>query len=595
MKEEKKLGKAFDRKLFARVFRNAREYRLVFALSGISAILISAFSVLTPSLVGALIDNAITNKNAELLFQLIMAMLLVLIGEVSFQLIFTYTANLLGESVIRDLRIQLFKKILRFKMTYFDRSAIGILVTRAVSDMQKIGEIFSQGFFTIIADLLKMFVVACVMLYLNFRLSLVVFGVLPILLIATRWFQQAMKLAFVEVRAQVAQLNAFVQERLNGIRIVQLFNRFNQEQQKFININEKHQNAWLRTVWYNSIFFALAELIASITTGLIVWYGGLQNVGGIRAEEYGDIFTFILLSSMLFRPLRHIADKFNVLQMGMVAASRVFAILDTESKIDDAGSETAPRLQGAIEFKDVRFSYVEGEEVLKGISLKIKPGSKVAIVGSTGAGKSTIINLLNRFYDIDSGEISIDGVNIKDFTLDSLRSNIAVVLQDVFLFADTIANNISLKKESISLEKIKEAAKQIGVDEFIERLPDTYAYNVKERGSMLSSGQRQLISFLRAYVSDPSILILDEATSSIDSESEQLIQKASMKITEGRTSIIIAHRLATIQSADVIYVMSSGEIVEHGTHKDLLAQKGYYYELHRAQFLKEQKEAALKV
>jgi ATP-binding cassette subfamily B multidrug efflux pump len=555
MKEEKKLGKAFDRKLFARVFRNARKYRLVFALSGISAILISAFSVLTPSLVGALIDNAITNRNAELLFQLIMAMLLVLIGEVSFQLIFTYTANLLGELVIRDLRIQLFKKILRFKMTYFDRSAIGILVTRAVSDMQKIGEIFSQGFFTIIADLLKMFVVACVMLYLNFRLSLVVFGVLPILLIATRWFQQAMKLAFVEVRAQVAQLNAFVQERLNGIRIVQLFNRFNQEQQKFININEKHQNAWLRTVWYNSIFFALAELIASITTGLIVWYGGLQNVGGIRAEEYGDIFTFILLSSMLFRPLRHIADKFNVLQMGMVAASRVFAILDTESKIDDAGSETAPRLQGAIEFKDVRFSYVEGEEVLKGISLKIKPGSKVAIVGSTGAGKSTIINLLNRFYDIDSGEISVDGVNIKDFTLDSLRSNIAVVLQDVFLFADTIANNISLKKESISLEKIKEAAKQIGVDEFIERLPDTYAYNVKERGSMLSSGQRQLISFLRAYVSDPSILILDEATSSIDSESEQLIQKASMKITEGRTSIIIAHRLATIQSADVIYVM----------------------------------------
>lgn len=382
MKEEKKLGKAFDRKLFSRVFRNAREYRLVFALSGLSAVLISAFSVLTPSLVGALIDNAITNKNAELLFQLIIAMLLVLIGEVSFQLIFTYTANLLGESVIRDLRIQLFKKILRFKMTYFDRSAIGILVTRAVSDMQKIGEIFSQGFFTIIADLLKMLVVASVMLYLNFRLSLVVFGVLPILLIATKWFQQAMKLAFVEVRSQVAQLNAFVQERLNGIRIVQLFNRFHQEQQRFININEKHQNAWLRTVWYNSIFFALAELIASITTGLIVWYGGLQNVGGIRAEEYGDIFTFILLSSMLFRPLRHIADKFNVLQMGMVAASRVFIILDTESKIDDSGNLLAPRLKGEIEFKDVRFSYVEGEQVLKGISLKIKPGSKVAIVGS---------------------------------------------------------------------------------------------------------------------------------------------------------------------------------------------------------------------
>jgi ABC-type multidrug transport system fused ATPase/permease subunit len=379
-----------------------------------------------------------------------------------------------------------------------------------------------------------------------------------------------------------------VQERITGMKIVQLFTREEIEKEKFREINEKHQNAWLKTVWYNSIFFPVAEIVSSITVGLIVWYGGLQNVTNISKEEYGTIFMFILLSSMLFRPLRQIADKFNTLQMGMVAANRVFKILDTDSNIQDVGTIDNDSVKGDIEFQNVRFGYLENEEVLHGISFKVKAGETIAIVGATGAGKSTIINLLNRFYEINSGSILIDGINIKDFKLHSLRSKIAVVLQDVFLFADTIANNISLKNDAITIELMEQAAKQIGVHEFISSLPGGYTYNIKERGTMLSSGQRQLIAFLRAYVSNPSILVLDEATSSVDTYSEQLIQRATEKITEGRTSIIIAHRLATIKKADKILVMQDGLIVETGTHKELLKQKGYYQNLYEAQFLAEE-------
>jgi ABC-type multidrug transport system fused ATPase/permease subunit len=475
-----------------------------------------------------------------------------------------------------------------FKMKYYDNSSIGLLVTRAVTDMQRIGEIFSEGFFVIVSDLLKMLVVAIVMLVVNWKLSLIVFAVLPIILYATRLFQKAMKVAFIEVRAQVSNLNSFVQERITGMKIVQLFTREEIEKEKFREINEKHQNAWLRTVWYNSIFFPVAEIVSSITVGLIVWYGGLQNVTNISKEEYGTIFMFILLSSMLFRPLRQIADKFNTLQMGMVAANRVFKILDTDSNIQDVGTIDKARVKGNIEFRNVHFGYLENEEVLHGISFKVKAGETIAIVGATGAGKSTIINLLNRFYEINSGAILIDGINIKDFKLNSLRSKIAVVLQDVFLFADTIANNISLKNEDITISVMEDAARQIGVHEFIASLPGGYAYNIKERGTMLSSGQRQLIAFLRAYVSNPSILVLDEATSSVDTYSEQLIQRATERITEGRTSIIIAHRLATIKKADKILVMQNGLIVESGTHKELLKQKGYYQNLYEAQFLAEE-------
>tara|TARA_R110002051_G_scaffold100879_1_gene171271 strand:+ start:3644 stop:5410 length:1767 start_codon:yes stop_codon:yes gene_type:complete len=583
-----KSGKAFDFSLFKRLVNYTKPYKITFYGVAIAAILLSGFAVMTAIIVGDIVDEAITLKDVDKLWYLTMAMLGVLLGQVVSQLGFNYYANWLGESVIKDVRIDLFSKMMGFKMKYFDNSSIGILVTRAVADMQRIGEIFSQGFFVIVADLLKMAVVGGVMLYQNWKLALIVFALMPIIAYATRLFQKAMKIAFTDVRAQVSNLNSFVQERITGMKIVQLFNREETEKEKFRVINEKHQNAWLKTVWYNSIFFPIAEIVSSLAIGLIVWYGGLLNIANVAPNDYGAIFAFILLSDMLFRPLRQIADKFNTLQMGMVAANRVFKILDTDSQIEDSGTIEKLDVEGNIEFKDVHFGYLENEEVLHGISFKVKAGETVAIVGATGAGKSTIINLLNRFYEINSGVISVDGISINEYTLNSLRSKIAVVLQDVFLFADTIANNISLKNQDISKADIEAAAKQIGVDEFISSLPNGYDYNVKERGTMLSSGQRQLIAFLRAYVSNPSILVLDEATSSVDTYSEQLIQKATEKITEGRTSIIIAHRLATIKKADKIIVMDAGKIMEMGSHKELLKKGGYYSNLYEAQFLSEE-------
>ncbi len=585
IKEE---GKAFDYDLFKRLLRYTSPYRITFYGVALAAILLSGFAVLTPVIVGKIVDGAIKMKDGGLLLALTFALIGVLLGQVLSQLSFNYYANWLGEMVIKDIRINLFKKMLGFKMKYFDNSSIGVLVTRAVADMQRIGEIFSEGFFVIVSDLLKMFVAAGVMLWINWKLALIVFGLLPLIMYATRLFQKAMKFAFTEVRGQVSNLNSFVQERISGIKIVQLFTREKIESEKFRKINEMHQNAWLKTVWYNSIFFPVAEIVSSIAIGLVVWYVGLQNVEGIGKEEFGTIFTFIMLSDILFRPLRQIADKFNTLQMGMVAANRVFKILDTDSQIQDIGTLTKDDVEGKIEFSDVRFGYLQDEEVLHGISFSVEPGQTVAIVGATGAGKSTIINLLNRFYEINSGAILIDGVNVKEYRLSFLRAKIAVVLQDVFLFADTIANNISLKNDSVSIEDIESAAKEIGVHDFISSLPGGYQYNVKERGIMLSSGQRQLIAFLRAYVSNPSILVLDEATSSVDTYSEQLIQKATDKITHGRTSIIIAHRLATIKRADKILVMDAGEIIETGTHKELLKKGGYYRDLYEAQFMAEE-------
>lgn len=591
MSASKETGKAFDLRLFSRVMRYTRPYGGVFAGVALAAILLSGFAVLTPVLVGRLVDVAITSMDAEKLVELVVLMGVVLLGEVICQLLFTYYANWLGESVIRDLRIALYRKMLRFKMTYFDNSSIGVLVTRAVSDLQKIGEIFSQGFFTIIADLLKMVVVAVIMAVISWKLTLIVFTILPVLMLVTRWFQRSMKVAFVEVRSRVSELNSFVQERLSGMKIVQLFTREEREMERFSAINEFHKKAWLKTIWYNSIFFAIAEMLASVATGIVVWYGGLQNVMGAQgADQYGFIFTFILLTGMLFRPLRHIADKFNTLQMGMVASNRVFSILDTESSIPDEGTFESETVRGDIELDRVRFAYKPGQDVLHGISMQVPAGSTVAIVGATGAGKSTIINLLNRFYDIQEGSIRIDGVEIRDWKLAALRSHIAIVLQDVFLFADTIGKNIALNDPSITPEDIERAALQIGIHDFISSLPGGYDFNVKERGGMLSSGQRQLIAFLRAYVSNPSILILDEATSSVDTYSEQLIQKATEEITKGRTSIVIAHRLATVKKASTIWVMDGGRIVEKGTHSELLQKGGYYKDLYEAQF--KQEEAA---
>jgi subfamily B ATP-binding cassette protein MsbA len=493
----------------------------------------------------------------------------------------------LGQSVVKDIRVKLFKHMLKFKMTYYDKSSVGVLITRAVTDMERIADIFGQGLFMIFSDILKMVVVAGVMLYINAKLSLIVFVTLPLIVFATKIFQRYMKRAFEDVRTEVSNLNSFVQERVTGMKILQLFTREKTEYKNFTKINERHKKGWLKTVWYNSIFFPIAEFLSSVTLATIILVGGYNIIGENSITTLGQLVSFTMFIPMLFRPLNQIANKFNTLQMGMVAADRVFKVLDTESQINDKGQLEAAHFKGDLSFKDVRFSYVKGEEVLKGVSLDVNSGETIAIVGATGAGKSTIINLLNRFYDIDSGEIAIDGTNIEKFSLNSLREQIAVVLQDVFLFADTILNNITLNNPNISEADVIAAAKAIGIHHFISSLPNGYHYNVKERGVMLSSGQRQLISFLRAYMTNPSILILDEATSSVDSYSEQLMQDATDKITEGRTSIIIAHRLATIQQADKIIVMDAGQIVEIGNHKTLLEKEdGYYRNLYEVQFLK---------
>ena len=579
-----KSGKAFDFRLFKRLISYTQPYRFTFYFVAFAAIMLSVFGVLRPYLLQQVIDKTIIPKDGELLVYFISLMVGVLFLEVISQFLFIYFANWLGQQVILDIRIKLFRHMLGFKKQYYDQSAVGRLVTRAVSDIETIASIFSQGLFMIISDLLKMLVILGYMFYQSWQLTLLVLVILPLIVYATRVFQKKMKAAFEEVRTQVSNLNSFVQERITGMKIVQLFTREETEFTNFKEINEKHKKGWIKTVWYNSIFFPIAEMSSSVTIGLIVWFGGLKAAQG-DVITLGVVVAFIELSQMLFRPLRQIADKFNTLQMGMVAANRVFAVLDTEATIENKGSITLENIHGDIDFEKVRFSYLEGEEVLKGISLNVKAGETVAIVGATGAGKSTIINLLSRFYEIDSGTISIDKTDIKTVSLPSLRSHIAVVLQDVFLFADTILNNITLNNPEITEEQVQAAAKEIGIHDFIMSLPEGYHYNVKERGVMLSSGQRQLISFLRAYVTNPGILVLDEATSSIDSHSEQLIQDATDKITKGRTSIVIAHRLATIKNADKIIVMDQGTIVEEGNHNELLKiSDGYYRNLYEVQF-----------
>ncbi len=579
-----KSGKAFDFKLFRRLITYTNPYRVTFYFVGFSAIVLSFLSIVNPNLLKQTIDKTIMPKNDELLVYFICLMIGVLILEVVTQFLFIYFANWLGQQVIRDIRVKLFGHMLGFKKQYYDQSAVGRLVTRAVSDIETIASIFSQGLFMIISDLLKMIAVLGYMLYQSWQLTVLVFIVLPLILYATRVFQKKMKAAFEEVRTQVSNLNSFVQERITGMKIVQLFTREETEYDNFKEINEKHKKGWIKTVWYNSIFFPIAEMSSSITIGLIVWFGGLK-AAQVDGMTLGLVVEFIQLSQILFRPLRQIADKFNTLQMGMVAANRVFAVLDTDSKIEDNGELVLDNVKGKINLDNVVFSYIEGEQVLKGVSLAVNEGETIAIVGATGAGKSTIINLLSRFYEIDSGTISIDDKNIENIQLRSLREHIAVVLQDVFLFADTILNNITLSNSDISEEQVQKAAKEIGIHDFIMSLPGGYHYNVKERGAMLSSGQRQLLSFLRAFVTNPGVLILDEATSSIDSHSEQLIQDATNKITQGRTSIVIAHRLATIKNADKIIVMDQGTIVEEGNHNELLKiTDGYYRNLYEVQF-----------
>ncbi len=580
----KKTGKTSDSKIFLKLMEFAKVYRWHFSLAIGAIVLLSVVGAVRPWLLQQTVDNYITTKDEKGMLFYIILMLIALIVEVVFQLIFIYVSNWLGQHIIRDIREKLFKHMMHFKMAYFDKSSVGRLVTRVVTDSETIASFFSQGLFMIIGDLLKMLVVAMVMIWMNWKLSLITFAVLPLLIYVTKLFQIAIKAAYQEVRIQVANLNSFVQERIVGMNIVQLFAREDAEYQKFVAINEKHKVANIETVWYYSLFYPVAEILSSVAIGLLVWYGGLKAVVD-SSITVGQIIGFIAMAEMLFRPLRQIADKFNTLQMGLVAAGRVFEVLETESKLKNVGTVEASNLKGNISFKNVHFSYVADEKVLKGISFEVKQGERIAIVGATGSGKSTIISLLNRFYEIESGEIKLDNQNIEDFTIESLRNQIAVVLQDVFLFSDDIYNNITLKNPSITLETVMDAAKQIGIHEFIMSLPNGYQYNVKERGATLSSGQRQLIAFLRAYVSNPSILILDEATSSIDSYSEKLIQFATDKITKNRTSIIIAHRLSTVKKVDKIIVLDKGEIKEMGTHKELLKKEdGFYKNLYDKQF-----------
>lgn len=577
-------GKIFDFKLFGKLMLFVKPYKMSYYFVMIFAIFLSVFSILTPYLLKITVDDYITQKDYNGMIFYVGLMMIALILEVCFQFLFVFYANFLGQRVIKDLRVSLFNKIIKFKMSYFDTSAVGRLVTRVVNDTETIASIFSQGLFMIIADLLKMSLVIIIMLVINWKLSLIVFSVLPIILYATRLFQKSMKTAFEEVRKEVANLNSFVQERLSGIKIIQIFHREKIEYDTFLEINNKHKNAWLKTVWFNSIFFPVAELSSSITIGLLVWYGGLNASSG-DGVTLGVIFLFIQMSQMLFRPLRQIADKFNSLQMGMVSTSRIFKILETDSSISNLGNLKPLKIKGSITFENVRFSYVENEEVLKGVNLKVNPGETIAIVGPTGAGKTSLINLLSRFYEYQSGEIKIDNFSIRNLKLDYLRKHICTVSQDVFLFAASIYDNITLFDDSIKIEEVIAAAKAIGVHDFITNLPGGYNYNVKERGVMLSSGQRQLIAFLRSYLADPTILILDEATSSIDSNSEELIQKATSRITKGKTSIIIAHRLETIRKADRIIVMDDGKILEDGTHEDLLKiENGKYSHLYNVQF-----------
>ena len=584
---EKVKGKIFDVKLFSKLLVFVKPYNYTFYGVMFTAILISLLSTLTPYLLKVVVDDYILIKNYEGMQSIILLMMLVLFLEVIFMYLFTFYANWLGQKVIKDLRVNVFEKIVKFKMSFFDKNAVGRLVTRTVNDIETIASIFSQGLFTIIADILKMITVLIVMTIISPELTLVVISIFPVLIFATRVFQKTMKTAFEKVRREVANLNSFVQERISGVKIVQIFNREKVEIDKFNQINIKHRDAWLRTVWINSIFFPIAEISTSICIGLLVWYGGFNNLNGENIS-LGTLFLFISMSGLLFRPLRQIADRFNTLQMGMVSTERIFNILDDDQQIKDKGELEDSSFKGLIEFKNVNFSYLDNQQVLNNISFKINPGESFAIVGPTGSGKTTITNLITKFYEINTGNILIDGKDIDDYTLETVRNKIGIILQDVFLFADTIFNNITLFNKNITLEDVENASKELEIHDFIRSLPGGYNFNVSERGTTLSAGQKQLIAFLRVLVNNPDILILDEATSSIDSYSEDLIKNATKKITKDKTSIIIAHRLSTIESVNKIIYMENGKILESGNHKELLGiTNGKFKKLYEEQFIDE--------
>lgn len=578
----------FSFSLLARVLSYAKPYTGMFAIAATVSIIFAFVSPVRPWLTQYTLDHFVVKPDKEMLFTMTMIMIGILLFETLLQFLNEYLAGWLGQTIIRDMRTKLFNHINHLHLQYFDKTPIGTLVTRVVSDMEAIADIFSEGLLVILGDFLKLIVIISVMFFTNWKLALISLSIFPLLMIGANMFKNGVNKSFNEVRTQIARLNAFVQEHITGMSVVQIFNREEEEMKKFRVINEQHRDANIRSIWYYSIFFPFIEILSSISIGLIVWWGGR----GIFSNEFsvGQLVAFIMYINMLFRPIRMIADRFNTLQMGIVASERVFRVLDTKKPPTPEGEKisSAPfRAGGSVEFRNVWFAYSDENYILKNISFEAKQGETVALVGATGSGKSSIVSLINRFYEYNKGEILIDGKNIRDYELNSLRTNIGIVLQDVFLYSDTVANNISLSNPKIKRDQIIEAAKNVGAHDFILRLPGNYDYNVMERGATLSVGQRQLISFIRAYLYNPAILILDEATSSIDTESEMLIQRATEILMKDRTSIVIAHRLATIQRADKIIVLSRGEIIETGTHRELLALGKHYRKLYELQFAKE--------
>ncbi|WP_207428231.1 ABC transporter ATP-binding protein [Pedobacter sp. SYSU D00535] len=575
-------GKAYDINLLKRIFHYVKPYKATFKWSIFLTIALAVLAPLRPILIEYTLDKHILGGDRNGLTLMVAVMVILLLVQTGVQYYHTYLTNFLGQSTIRDLRIDVFNHLTRLRLKYFDRTPIGQLITRTVSDLETIANIFSEGLIVIIGDILQLAVLLGVMLYIDWELTLVVLLPMPLLMLATYVFKEAIKSAFQEVRTQVGHLNTFLQEHISGMSIIKYFARENQEMQKFEEINRKHRDANIRSNWHYSIFFPVVEIISALSLGLLVWYGSKLIIQ--HQVTPGVVVAFIMYINMMFRPIRELADKFNTLQMGMVGAERIFAVLDTKEEEENTGFLKPERLKGHIRFENVWFAYNEDNWVLKGINFEIKAGETLALVGATGAGKSSVINILNRFYAIGKGSVTIDGKDIQEYDLAFLRSRIATVIQDVFLFSDSIGNNISLNNPEIKREQLVAAAKEVGAHEFIERLPGGYEYDVMERGSTLSSGQAQLISFIRALVYNPTILVLDEATSSVDTETEILIQKAITKLMQGRTSIVIAHRLSTIQNADKIIVLDKGEIKEAGSHQELLKLNGYYKRLYDLQF-----------
>lgn len=589
MKEEAiKSGNLFDLKILKRLFAFVKPYKSYFYLLVFLTIISALAGPVRPKLIQYTVDNHIQKGDFAGLQFMVMLLVITLVFHALIDYLHTFLSGWLGQNIIRDIRIQLYDHLLKFRLKFYDKTPIGRLITRNISDIETLSNVFSEGLAEIVGDILQILVILGLMFYTSWKLTLVSLSTFPILLICTYIFKEKIKLSFNDVRTAVANLNTFVQEHITGMNIVQIFNSEQREFEKFDAINQEHKKANLKSVLYYAVYFPVAEVIGAVCTGLLVWYGAthaIDNVNMLPSEvTLGTIIAFIMYLSMFFRPIRLIADRFNTLQMGIVSSGRIFKILDDKSEIQTHGLYKPDEIKGHVKFENVWFAYNEEDYVLKNISFEVKEGETLALVGPTGAGKSSIINLLNRFYEINKGRILVDGVDINEYDIDFLRSRISVVLQDVFLFSDSIANNITLNNKSITEEKMWEAAGLVGAEKFIDKLPGKFNYNVMERGSTLSVGQRQLISFIRSMVFKPRIIVLDEATSSVDSETEALIQQSIDKLMKGRTAIVIAHRLSTIQKANTILVLDKGEIKESGNHETLLKQGGLYAELNRLQY-----------